>query len=71
MSQIKYLPDIDVLNVELKKGKYEISQEIAEGIVLDLSKDGEVLAIEILDAMKRLTKPVARQFKAKYALSKV
>lgn len=70
MARIKYSSDIDVLNVELKKGKYEISQEIAEGVILDLSKDGEILAIEIIDAVKRLAKPVARQLKTKYALSK-
>lgn len=69
MTKIKYSQDIDVLNVELEKGKYEFSEEIADGIILDLSKDGGILAIEILNVMKRFTRPVARRIKNKYALA--
>ena len=41
----------DVLNIELDDGKdYWKSIELADGIVLDIAKDGHVVAIEILGA---------------------
>ena len=33
---IKYWKDVDILDIELKKGKYEYSEEIAEGVILDI-----------------------------------
>ena len=36
---IKYWKDVDILDIELKEGKYEYSEEIAEGVILD--QDGK------------------------------
>ncbi|KCZ70801.1 uncharacterized conserved small protein [Candidatus Methanoperedens nitroreducens] len=55
--KITYDPESDAMNIQFQKGKYEISKEIAEGIIIDYTKDGKVLSIEILDASKRM--PIA------------
>jgi len=51
---IKYWKDVDILDIELKKDDYEYSEEIAEGVILDIDKKGEIISIEILDMSKRL-----------------
>ena len=63
---IKYVKDIDVLNIELKEGSFEYSEEIGEGVILDIGADGEILSIEIIDAAKRLRKEVAEKMARRY-----
>ena len=63
---IKYIKDIDILNIELKEGKFQYSHELGEGIILDLSEDGEILSIEIIDASKRLGQDIAAKIADKY-----
>jgi len=70
MTKIKYWKDIDVLNIEVKKGKYEYSEEVAEGVILDISKEGDLIGVEILDATKKMEKPVAEKIISKYAAVK-
>ncbi len=48
--KIKYSPDADVLTIELRKGKPFDSHDLAEGIILHLSRSGVPLEIEVLDA---------------------
>ena len=64
--KINYMKDIDVLNIELREGKFDYSEELAEGVILDLSDDGEILGIEIIDATKRLEKEVGDKISRKY-----
>ena len=64
--EIKYIKDIDILNIELKEGEFQYSQELGEGIILDLSEDGEILGIEIIDASKRLGQDIATKIASKY-----
>ena len=63
---IKYWKDVDILDIKLKDGKYEYSEEIAEGVILDVDERGEILSIEILDISKRLddfvVEMIARQY---------
>ena len=54
--RITYDKKVDAMNIVFQKGKYEISKEIAEGIIIDYTKDGKIMAIEILDATKRMPK---------------
>ena len=63
---IKYVKDIDVLNIELQEGDFEYSEEIGEGVILDIGKNGDILAIEIVDATKRLGKEVADKITQRY-----
>ncbi|MFQ6137415.1 MAG: DUF2283 domain-containing protein [Candidatus Hydrothermarchaeales archaeon] len=70
MTKIKYWKDVDVLNIDLKEGDYEYSEEVADGIVLDIDKDGEILSIEILNATKRMDAPLIQKLSDKYAAVK-
>ena len=63
---VKYVKDIDVLTIELQEGEYEHSEEIGEGVILDIGKNGDVLSVEIIDAMKRLQKEVADKIAQRY-----
>jgi uncharacterized protein YuzE len=63
---IKYIKDIDVLNIELKEGSFEYSEEIGEGVILDIGENGDILGIEIIDATKRLGKEVADKITRRY-----
>jgi uncharacterized protein YuzE len=63
---IKYVKDIDVLNIELQEGTFEYSEEIGEGVILDVGKNGDILSIEIVDATKRLGKEVADKITRRY-----
>jgi len=64
--EIKYVKDIDVLNIELQEGKFEYSEEIGEGVILDLGQNGDILSIEIIDATKRLGKEAADKITQRY-----
>jgi uncharacterized protein YuzE len=50
--KIKYSPDADVLMIQLREGDPYDSRDIAEGIIVHLSRKGNPLEIEILDASK-------------------
>ena len=54
--KITYDPKADAMNIKFQEGKYEISKEVAEGIVIDYTKEGKVIQIEILDVSKRMPK---------------
>ncbi|MEA1905619.1 MAG: DUF2283 domain-containing protein [Euryarchaeota archaeon] len=53
---IKYFKDIDILNIELQEGEFEYSEEIADGVIFDISREGEILSIEVLDVAKKFRK---------------
>ena len=54
--EIVYDPETDTMDIEFQKGKYEVSKEIAEGIIIDYTKDGKIISIEILNASERMPK---------------
>jgi uncharacterized protein YuzE len=47
--KISYDPEADALYIVFQEGEYEISKEISDGIIVDYTKDGKVIGIEILD----------------------
>lgn len=54
--RIEYDPSHDIMNIEfLSEEKIEESVEF-DGVIIDYSKDGKIVSIEILDAGKRTTK---------------
>ncbi len=67
--KIKYFRDIDVLNIDIQEGAFKYSEEPAEGIIFDISEDGEILSIEVLDAEKRFEEPVAERIIKKYMVT--
>jgi len=54
--KITYDLDADAMNIHFQKGKYDTSEEVADGIIIDMTKDGKIISIEILDASKRMPK---------------
>ncbi|MBI2583950.1 MAG: DUF2283 domain-containing protein [Candidatus Aenigmarchaeota archaeon] len=54
--KITYDPRADAMNIKFQDGEYDISKEVAEGIIIDYTKEGKVIRIEILDASKRMPK---------------
>lgn len=47
-----YDEEEDILNIQLSKGEYWKSIELSNGIVLDISKAGKLMALEIPRAKK-------------------
>ena len=47
-----YDEEEDVYNIQLKQGDYWKSIELPNWVIIDVSKDGSVIAIEILRASK-------------------
>jgi len=52
--KIHYDSKVDAMYIELAKGKYEVSREISDTVVVDEDKNGKVLGIEILDATENI-----------------
>lgn len=52
----------DVMRIKFQDGEYEISKEVGEGIVVDLTKNDQILAIEIMDVSKRIPKRNLKDF---------
>ena len=54
--KIEYDPKHDLMNIEFIPEETILESAEIDGIIIDYSKDGRVVAIEILDAGKRTTK---------------
>ena len=52
--KVTYDPKADAMNIRFQRGKYSISKEVINGIVIDYTRNGKVLSIEILDVSKRI-----------------
>lgn len=52
--KINYDPKVDAVYIELAKGKYDVSREVSDYVVVDEDKNGKVLGIEILDATQSI-----------------
>ena len=61
MAKVEYDQNADAMYIWLRKAKYEISEEIAENVIIDLSKDGRIIGIEILDVSKNLSEKLVNK----------
>lgn len=52
--KIEYDKDADALYIVLRKGRYNISEEISDEVIIDLDKKCRIIGIEILSASKRI-----------------
>ena len=64
MENTSYDKEEDILNIELNKGEYWKSVELPNGIVIDIAKDGSIIAIEILHASKVFSGDVKKVIEA-------
>jgi len=51
--KINFDKKTDVIRIKFQEGEYDISKEI-EGIVIDMTKDNKIMAIEILDVSEKM-----------------
>ena len=51
--RIVYDSEVDILDIYLSSATRATSREIAPGVVADLDKEGNIIALEILDASDR------------------
>ena len=56
MVQVEYDKKADAMYIWLRKAKYDISEELAENVILDLDNNGRIIGIEVLGASKNLGK---------------
>jgi uncharacterized protein YuzE len=56
MVQVEYDKKADAMYIWVRKAKYDISEELAENVILDLDKNGRIIGIEVLGASKNLGK---------------
>lgn len=50
-------PETDTLSIILREEKVSESDEVRDGVILDYSKDGKIVSIEIMDASEQVTEP--------------
>lgn len=63
--EISYDPEADAMYIRLNRGKYKVSEEIDEGVVVDRDKKGKILGIEILWAKERVGNKLLRKINNK------
>jgi uncharacterized protein YuzE len=61
MVRVEYDSKADAMYIWFRKAKHEISEELAENIVIDLDKSGRIIGIEILDVSKNLGKELVNK----------
>ena len=54
--RVEYDKKVDAMYIWLRKAKYDVSEELAENVILDLDKHGRIIGIEVLGASKNLGK---------------
>jgi uncharacterized protein YuzE len=66
--KVVYDPEVDVLSLLLSDAAVAESDEEKPGLVLDYDASGNVVAMEILDASKRMANPMAVEYSVKQTL---
>jgi len=61
MVKVEYDSKADAMYIRLRKARYDISEELAENVIIDLDKNGRIIGIEILDATKNLGKELVNK----------
>lgn len=52
--EINYDSGVDAMRIKFQDGEYEISEEIGDGIIIDMTRKGKIMAIEIFDVSDRM-----------------
>ncbi|MBS3128987.1 DUF2283 domain-containing protein [Candidatus Woesearchaeota archaeon] len=51
---VSYDKKRDIMRIKFQEGEYDISKETDEGLIIDMTKDHKIIAIEILDASEKI-----------------
>jgi uncharacterized protein YuzE len=60
--KVKYDKQVDILYISFSDQEVHESDEEKPGIILDYSKDGAVVGIEIIDASKHMSNPTKVEY---------
>jgi uncharacterized protein YuzE len=60
--KVRYDPEVDVLSILLSDAPVKESDEDKPGVILDYDGNGNVVAVEILDASKRMGNPMSVEY---------
>ncbi|BDI18636.1 hypothetical protein ANSO36C_44380 [Nostoc cf. commune SO-36] len=60
--KITYDPEVDILRIILSDVPIEDSDEEKPGVILDYDEDGNIIALEILDASKKIDNPRSLEY---------
>ena len=60
--KVIYDPDTDTLNLLFRDDPVAESDELREGVIIDYSKDGRIVSVEVLNASEHVTKPQAIEY---------
>nr|WP_322679101.1 DUF2283 domain-containing protein [Nostoc sp. DedQUE03] len=60
--KITYDPEVDILRIILSDVPIEDSDEKKPGVILDYDEDGNIIALERLDASKRIDNPRSLEY---------
>jgi len=60
--KLVYDRDVDILTVILNEMPVEESDEVKEGIILDYDTNGNLVAMEILNASRLIAQPAGVEF---------
>ena len=52
--KIRFDQNNDIMRIKFQEGKYEISKDIDEDMVIDMTKDNKIMAIEIMNVSHRI-----------------
>lgn len=55
--KFRYDPDADALYIRFNEGSICETEEISQGVLLDIDEEGKLVGLEILNASKKLGKP--------------
>lgn len=58
-------PETDTLSLIFREERIAESDEVREGVIIDYSKDGKVVSMEILDASEQISEPQGILFELK------
>jgi uncharacterized protein YuzE len=50
------------MRIKFQEGKYALSKEVDEGIIIDTTEDNKIIAIEILDVSDKIPKRNIKEF---------
>ena len=59
--KITYDQTVDAMRIDFQRGNYEVSEEVGEGIIIDMNSEGKIIAIEILDASEKMSSESLKQ----------
>ena len=53
--KVRYDKEVDAMYIYAEEGSSAYSEEIGEGVIIDISAEGKVIGMEILDASEKFS----------------